>query len=165
MIAPRVGDGNGTAIDGSEIDVSEHDNNPGYRTHQAVIWYDSNYNNVGQWTGNLSLNNGQFHTFGVSWSPSGYNFYVDNNPTPTYTLTQSNSISMVPEYLLLSTEVINQSWTGGIPAGGYGSLGSALNSKMIVDYVRVYTTPEPGTLMLLAIGLIGVLAWAWRKRK
>jgi hypothetical protein len=39
----------------------------------------------------------------------------------------------------------------------------------VVDNVRVTATPtatpEPSTLVLLASGLIGLLAYAWRKRK
>ena len=90
----------------------------------------------------FSINNGQFHTFGVSWGPSGYNFYVNNSLT--YPLTQGNSISMVPEYLLLSTVVIRpRVEPESIPAGGYGSLGTSSNAKMMVDYVRCfYATPD-----------------------
>ena len=143
VYAPHVGAGNGAAIDGAEMDLCEHYNTYSSRNkvNQAVIWYDSNYNNLSQLTPNLGINNGQFHTFGVSWDPSGYKFYVDD--TLTYTVTQSNSISMVPEFLILSTEVINADFTGYVPTGGYGSLGSASNSKMIVDYVRTYA-PLPG---------------------
>ena len=125
------------------MDLCEHYNtyNSRNKVNQAVIWYDSNYNNLGQLTPNLGINNGQFHTFGICWDPSGYKFYVDN--TLTYSVTQSDSISMVPEFLILSTEVINADFTGYVPTGGYGSLGSASNSKMIVDYVRTYA-PLPG---------------------
>jgi hypothetical protein len=34
-----------------------------------------------------------------------------------------------------------------------------------VDNVRLTATPEPGTLVLMATGLFGLLAYAWRKRK
>jgi hypothetical protein len=35
----------------------------------------------------------------------------------------------------------------------------------VYDNVRLTATPEPGTVVLLATGLIGLLAYAWRKRK
>jgi hypothetical protein len=34
--------------------------------------------------------------------------------------------------------------------------------QLVVDYV---STPEPGTLVLMATGLLGLVAYAWRKRK
>ena len=34
-----------------------------------------------------------------------------------------------------------------------------------IDEIEVYGTPEPSTIVLLATGLIGLLAYAWRKRR
>jgi len=39
----------------------------------------------------------------------------------------------------------------------------ASSAAMDIDNVRV--TPEPSTLLLAAVGLIGLLAYAWRKRR
>jgi len=33
------------------------------------------------------------------------------------------------------------------------------------DYLRVTSIPEPSTVMLFVSGLVGLLAYAWRKRK
>jgi hypothetical protein len=43
---------------------------------------------------------------------------------------------------------------------GYPSVGSAQ-----VDYVAAAPVPEPSTLVLLATGSLGLLCYAWRKRK
>jgi hypothetical protein len=41
----------------------------------------------------------------------------------------------------------------------------ASNGDGAADNARFYSTPEPSTLVLLAAGLIGMVAYAWRKRK
>jgi hypothetical protein len=45
-------------------------------------------------------------------------------------------------------------------AGGYGANGHSAGVEVTITRV-----PEPGTLALLGCGLIGLLAYAWRKRK
>jgi hypothetical protein len=36
---------------------------------------------------------------------------------------------------------------------------------LLVDNVSVSAVPEPGTLALAVAGVLGLLAYAWRKRK
>ena len=43
---------------------------------------------------------------------------------------------------------------------GYGSNGTSNRAFLITAIV-----PEPSTLLLAATGLVGLLAYAWRKRK
>jgi hypothetical protein len=50
--------------------------------------------------------------------------------------------------------------------------GSASTTPMYIDKVQVFSglaeftqTPEPGTLMLMVTGVIGLIAYAWRKRR
>ena len=47
---------------------------------------------------------------------------------------------------------------------GYGT-DSSSNTYQAFEILNVAATPEPGTLTLLAAGLVGLLAYAWRKRK
>ena len=42
---------------------------------------------------------------------------------------------------------------------------SSGNQQFIVDNVRVTETPEPSTMVLLATGLLGLLCYAWRRRR
>jgi probable HAF family extracellular repeat protein len=46
---------------------------------------------------------------------------------------------------------------------GYGTDINS-NTYQAFEILNV-ATPEPGTLTLLAVGLVGLLAYAWRKRK
>lgn len=77
-----------------------------------------------------------FHRYGLAWDATGYRFYVDD--VLWFTMTEPAAISRRPEYLLLSSEVESDVLAGAIPAAGYGSL-AASTTKMLVDYVRVYT--------------------------
>ena len=48
------------------------------------------------------------------------------------------------------------------PLGSDGTYNAVFNGLQIVE---TGTVPEPGTIILLATGLLGLLAYAWRKRK
>jgi beta-glucanase (GH16 family) len=68
---------------------------------------------------------GEWHTFGLLWTDSGYTFYRDGKETWQTT----ESISHVPEYLILST-IVGQRSTALKRA--------SLPDRFMVDYVRVY---------------------------
>jgi hypothetical protein len=42
--------------------------------------------------------------------------------------------------------------------------GSTTGGQMVIDNVQLTSVPEPGTIALLSCGLIGLAAFAWRKR-
>lgn len=153
----------GTA--GMEIDVVEHravtsggvdvSNKAAHNLH----WdgYGADHKSKGTVTGNLGLATG-WHTYAVEWTPMTYSFFVDDRLTYS-----ANPVSNRTEYILLSSEVEDDSWAGDIPTGGYGSLATS-TTKMDVDYVRYYASsvPEPATLGLLALGgLVVVFARRW----
>jgi beta-glucanase (GH16 family) len=142
---------------GTEIDIVEHnkgslgsgDVSSYYNT--AVHWdgYGSAAKSESHLNGSISnLGDGSWHTYGLLWSPSGYQFYYDD--TLEWTASSTTPVSQHPEFLLLSSEIQNGSWAGYIPAGGYGAFNS-MQTDMQVDYVRVYAVPEPGTLAILLI--------------
>jgi hypothetical protein len=73
---------------------------------------------------------GNFHTYGMLWTPDGYRYFIDGEET--YRVTAG--VSYIPQYLILSTYASN-------PATNYGPLGSASNDVTLVDYVRVWQRP------------------------
>jgi len=56
---------------------------------------------------------------------------------------------------------------GGVLPGELNIAGSHLDAAGIAELsaAGVHVVPEPGTFALLACGLIGLLTYAWRKRK
>jgi hypothetical protein len=98
-------------------------------------------------------NTDDFHTFRVAQAPGAASF------------------SVWRDGVLLSS---------GLPSGGpwagaafnIGDFAGATAGVAQIDYVRFtpgayapVAVPEPATISLLASGLIGLLAYAWRKRK
>lgn len=123
---------------GTEMDIFEHTHftpNPiGY--DHAVIWngYGPYSRDVPHFATQANLQDGNFHTFGLAWTPGSLDFYVDG--VKDWHLSASDvAISNIAEYIILDTELPNASY---VPASGYGPLGAATNAHLDVDYVRVY---------------------------
>lgn len=74
---------------------------------------------------------GEWHTYGVLWTETGYTFYVDEMALWT---TQA-AVSHVPHDVRLTCEVEDASWAGYVPAEGYGSRETSV-TRMEVDWVR-----------------------------
>ena len=122
---------------GVEMDVFEHIQSADRTSYDHAVWWngDGVYSTGTSHVGTQSnLADGNFHTFGVAWTPGSLTFYVD--AVQTWHLSASDAaISNIPEYIILDTELPSAS---GIPPAGYGPLGSSTNAYMDVDYVRVY---------------------------
>ena len=58
--------------------------------------------------------------------------------------------------------LVGGNYPGDVLAGGSKYWGCA---HTLVDNVRLDIIPEPGTLFLLGMGLLGLLCYAWRKRR
>jgi hypothetical protein len=150
----------------TEMDIVEHRQTDGVghdlsnRTLTTVHWgpWESPSKAFIDYSG-INVGDGNYHLFAMKWTPTAYTFYVDNTPYWTF----NQAISQRPEYLFL--DCIITDWVGPRPTGGYGPQGSPLNAAMTVDYVRVYAIPEPGALVLLTTGLLGLLVYYWRTRK
>jgi beta-glucanase (GH16 family) len=141
------------ALYGTEIDVVEHravnvnDNDVTHRYVSSVHWdgYGADHKQDSiTYTARPGLGNDSWHTYGLRWSPAGYEFYYDD----TLQWTVTDAVSAHPEYMILSSEVRDAGWAGHIPAGGYGSLATSV-TNMQVDYVHVYqAVPEPGAAVV-----------------
>jgi endo-1,3-1,4-beta-glycanase ExoK len=121
---------------GTEMDVFEHTESAGRTEYNHAVWWNGGAYATGiAHEGKQSnLDDGNFHTFGLAWTPGSLTFYVDG--VQTWHLAASDAaISNIPEYIILDTELTSAS---GVPSGGYGPLGAPSNPYMEVDYVRVY---------------------------
>ena len=146
LIAPTVGTIIGDPENaGVEIDVVEHrarnglgqDVSGNYVANLHWDGYDDDHKTTGsgliQTRSDGSSLNGEWHTYGVLWTPDGYTFTFDGTPK----WSTAEAVSRIPEYLKLTCEVQDQNWAGEIPEGGFGDL-SASRTFMQVDWVRVW---------------------------
>ena len=99
-----------------------------------------------------------YSQFGGSWNQGGFHtsdiipYPTDEDPSTNGSGLSSNLIADL--FVTASTQ--NVEFQGGF---GYDTTGH------YTDVVFAMTTPEPSTFALLASGLIGLLCYAWRKRK
>ncbi|CAN5185800.1 hypothetical protein BH11PLA2_BH11PLA2_29630 [soil metagenome] len=135
------------AAAGTEIDISEHravdsaGANISNKSQTNIHWdgYGSNHQSVG--SGNVGLSSGtslqgNYHLYGLQWTPTGYTTYIDG--TQVYSTT--TAVSQRSEFIYLSSEVEDGIWAGNIPTAGYGTAATS-TTKMLVDYVRVWQKP------------------------
>jgi beta-glucanase (GH16 family) len=80
---------------------------------------------------------GDWHTYGLLWTPSGYTFFLDGSPK----WNTAAGLSHRPEYLLLTCEVHDRRWAGRVPSGGYGPRAKS-STGMDVAWVKVWQKPE-----------------------
>jgi beta-glucanase (GH16 family) len=131
------------ATAGAEIDVMEHRRVDGSgadvsnKAQNTLHWdgYGTFHQSVGQLSNNPTSTSLQenFHTYGLLWTPDRYVYFIDG----IQVWTTAQAVSHRSQYLLLTSEVQNNSWAGSIPSGGYGSLGTT-TTKMTVSWVRAW---------------------------
>jgi hypothetical protein len=94
-------------------------------------------------------------TSGVEWKS------ISLSSAKWYQMTMSPGSSMNVD----TTQLVDLPTTGSIAAAGLYTTGSS--GVLCFDTFRISSTavPEPSTMMLVLSGVLGLLAYAWRKRK
>lgn len=135
------------AVAGAEIDVCEHRWHDQNKVIAGKIQTNIHWDGYGAHAQSTSSGNygdglaQDYHTYGLLWTTTNYQFYVDGKLGYTTT----NGLSLRPEFIILSSEVDDTStkWAGPIPAEGYGGRDQS-SVQMHVDYVRYYAPPATG---------------------
>jgi hypothetical protein len=92
--------------------------------------------------------------------------YVDYGVVNTQTLLYSTSSASRTAWTDITTQAFTaakDSYTLSLVSIDHEVLGGG--QVLLVDNVSVSAVPEPGTLALAVAGVLGLLAYAWRKRK
>ena len=116
--------------DGTEIDVYESAYYDEGLVQHTLHWdgYAAAHRSVGT-TAPLEYD-GEYHTFGVLWTPEEYVFYVDGAETWRTDADEAGGTCEVPLYMIISAET--GSWT-------YDKLDkNSLRDRIKIDYVRAY---------------------------
>jgi beta-glucanase (GH16 family) len=137
------------AAAGTEIDVVEHrradrEGRDISDTYVMTLHWNGYAKGVQRSEGGQSLPpggrsplQGEWHTYGLLWTPDRYRFYLDGVEQWTTT----NAVSHRGEFILLTSEVEDRGWAGDVPGDGYGSRAAGI-ARMDVDHVRVYQPAE-----------------------
>jgi len=117
--------------DGTEIDIFESIDGWKGKIQHALHWdgYGAEHQHESKKMVRPDVYDGQYHVFGMMWTPEEYIFYIDNEETWR---TSTAGVSDVNQYLKLTLEVSGQNWAGD----WNNQVTKPIN--WFVDYVRVY---------------------------
>ena len=117
--------------DGTELDIFESINGWNGKIQHALHWdgYGDDHQKASQSMTNWELYDGEFHKFGMIWTPDEYIFYIDDVETWR---SSAGGVSDVEQYMKLTMEVSSGTWPGDW---------NQQTTKPItwaIDYVRTY---------------------------
>ncbi len=128
---------------GIESDVMEYFHDKEITSGNIMGGYTKQFTEEARVKYNFEETEDGWHYFGLDWQPDGYTFYFDGKVTAR----SDNKVSHVPEFILLTTEVVGYrpSWTKKIKSGEIkpedlpcNIKGEFVDDAFIVDFVRVY---------------------------
>ena len=141
-------------VEGFDLRALEHTNENHTESVYDLGWWGSN-NNSGEYYIKAevlyeNLNKDQFYTLYLHRTTEGnVDIYLDGTDAADLIATKALIHDTEPSYMTLGD-----------------SASTDVGGTMVLDYVKVgELVPEPSTLALLAAGMVGLLAYAWRKRK
>lgn len=121
---------------GVEVDIMEQfERDDKVQCNNHWNGYGSQHKSTGAFEVSLEQTADGYHRFGVFWSESGYDYYVDGKLVHSF----SEPVSKVPQFILLSTEAVgyrSADWNC------WEDLKDAVGDEWIVDYVRVFDVVE-----------------------
>ena len=130
MQSPIIGASLDPAESGTELDIME------CFSENTVVPHNAFTGGYGQdmkraYCGGKEVSTGEWHTFGMLWTPEGYTFYIDgveDGHIDTY-------VSHRPEFILISTEVKGYRYAHHCPVR---EALESVGDTFLVDHVRVF---------------------------
>lgn len=137
--SPMIGASLDPKTSGSEVDIMECFHPGEIAAHNVFTGgygQDMQRIKIGGMDG---LTDGEFHTFGLLWTPEKYVFYVDGVEDGTVT----ENISGIPQFILISTESRGYRKEDHRPTAEAFAAARA-GDTFLVDYVRVFDIKKQG---------------------
>ena len=139
--SPLINDGFGALKSGVEVDIMEFrardqfDNDVSDLGHMAVHWggYGKDHRTINSYYSSGSKILGEWGVYGVEWTESGYDFYVNDE----LVWKVRNAVSGVGEQIRLTCESKSGGWAGHIPVLKVDD-DSEVNIGIQVDWVKVW---------------------------
>lgn len=134
MQSPAIGTRNEPEWCGIEADIMEGFSVGKCTTGNIMGGYGSQCHEEGRVCYDLKETEDGFHYFGMDWSEDGYVFYCDGEEVSRC----NGHVSHVPEFLLLTTEVVGYRASNAKDPAPYLTNGKFEDDAFIVDFVRVF---------------------------
>ncbi|MBN1395855.1 MAG: PEP-CTERM sorting domain-containing protein [Pirellulales bacterium] len=138
--------------------VQDYVSGGAYYARAETLWFDNNGGVAGNQAGTSKMSYTDFDA--ATYIDTLYiSRTAENVYEVGYYLTSDSSQVVLKTFTITGTGNLNP----GAAIGYYADIRD--NASASFDNFRMDVVPEPSTLALLAAGLVGLLCYAWRKRK